>query len=311
MKKPLLFLIFNRLDTVQEVFEQIKIAKPPRLYISSDAAREHVAGEKEKVQAVRDYVMSNIDWECEVKTKFNEENMGCGKGISSALTWFFECEEDGIILEDDCVPTQSFFSFCEEMLDYYKDNKNIWMITGNNFINLENMQESYYFSKISHVWGWATWADRWENFKLDLTDYDKKNLRNISSNCNVRYYWNEILSKMKKHEIDTWDYPWLFAIIKNKGLCVIPKLNMVKNIGVCGAHFDQMNKLLFTKTYDIDNIIHPSKIKVDEKIMHRVYTEWFDVKDSPFIIKIKDGRRRYWGIFRKISIKFRKKKKDK
>ena len=161
MNKAVLLITFNRLDYIKEVFEQIKLAKPPRLYLFSDGARKNIEGENEKVQAVRNWVLSNINWNCDVKTKFLETNSGgCAYGIPTAVSWFFKNEQDGIILEDDCVPNQSFFRYCEELLDKYKDDKRIWHITGYGYYNDINAKETYYFAKIQHCWGWASWADR-------------------------------------------------------------------------------------------------------------------------------------------------------
>ncbi len=199
MKKAVLFITFNRLDYVKETFEQIRLAKPPRFYIASDGPRENVEGEAEKVQEIRDYILSNIDWDCEVKTRFLEKNTGgCAYGVSGAITWLFEHEDDGIILEDDCVPSQSFFTYCEEILDKYKDDKRIWHITGYAPVDDVNIKESYYFSKIQHCWGWASWADRWKFFTLDLKDYDRKNLKKFSENKDVQRYWSNILNMMQK-----------------------------------------------------------------------------------------------------------------
>ena len=117
LNTAVLFLVFNRLDTSKQVFQAISQAKPPRLYVAADGARVSKEGESEKVQAVRDYIMQNIDWKCEVKTLFRDENLGCKYAVSGAITWFFQNEEQGIILEDDCLPNQSFFWFCEELLE--------------------------------------------------------------------------------------------------------------------------------------------------------------------------------------------------
>ncbi|MDD3437175.1 MAG: hypothetical protein PHC64_08505 [Candidatus Gastranaerophilales bacterium] len=153
MKKAVLFLIFNRTDTTQKVFGQIRVAKPPRLYIASDGSREGRAGEKEAVEELRKWVLENIDWDCQVKTLFREQNLGCGKAVSSAITWFFNQEADGIILEDDCLPSQSFFNYCEELLDYYKEDKRIWHISGANLLRTTDLEESYYFSNFSIAGG--------------------------------------------------------------------------------------------------------------------------------------------------------------
>ena len=146
LKTAVLFLIFNRLDTTKQVFEEIRKAKPPRLYIAADGPRENKEGEKEKVGAVRKYVLENIDWNCEVKTLFRDKNLGCGKAVSQAITWFFENEEMGIILEDDCLPSQSFFWFCEKLLKKYNKEKRIMLITGTSYLfNEIERKEDYFF----------------------------------------------------------------------------------------------------------------------------------------------------------------------
>lgn len=163
-------------------------------------------GEEQIVDAVRKYVLDNIDWECEVKVRFNERNLGCGKSVVGAITWFFENEKDGIILEDDCLPDPSFFGYCEQMLDYYKDDKRVWSILGDNPLGYSNIKYPYYFSRYPHPWGWASWADRWSYYEFDMTDYDQSLIDHYSKNKYVREDLSEVLRAMKNHEIDTWDY---------------------------------------------------------------------------------------------------------
>lgn len=269
LQKAVLFIVFNRLDVVQKVFEQIKAAAPPRLYISSDGARENKPGEHEVVENVRKWVLENITWQCEVKTKFNSQNLGCGKGVSSAITWFFENEPDGIILEDDCVPNLSFFGFCEELLDYYKNDKRVWQISGSNLIEMPEYNASYYFSKIEACWGWASWADRWQHFTFDLKDYDKKHVKNISRNKDVQRYWRHILYQIKEGKNDhVWDTQWLFNIIASEGggFCVNPHKNLISNIGMTGTHYESAsdNPHLNKDTYSIGKIVHPEKVEFNE-----------------------------------------------
>lgn len=280
MKKAILFLIFNRLDTTQRVFEEIKKAKPPRLYLASDGAREDKGGEKEIVQKTRDFILNNINWDCEVKTLFRDKNLGCGKAVSSAISWFFENEEDGIILEDDCLPHSSFFNFCEELLDYYKDNKKIWHISGDQFVPNFDNGASYYFAKNMHCWGWASWRDRWIQYEFDLNDYGENNVNKFSENRNVQKYWIEIVNSLKKDEIDTWDYQWMFCIVKNDGLCVNPSKNLVSNIGFRedGTHTsDKDNPLANMPVYGIDEIIHPGEVKADQEAVDYIFKDHFGI----------------------------------
>ncbi|MCS7029805.1 MAG: nucleotide-diphospho-sugar transferase, partial [Bacteroidia bacterium] len=189
-----LFLVFKRLDTTKKVFEVIRKAKPPRLYIAADGPRDWVEGEAEKVKMVREYLMNNIDWDCEVKTLFRDKNLGCGRAVSEAITWFFEHEEMGIILEDDTVPSLSFFWFCEELLKKYKDDKRIGMISGNNFQDgIKRGDGDYYFSIYNHIWGWATWRDRWEGYDFELDSFkDDKFIEELFVNKKAIKYWKNI-----------------------------------------------------------------------------------------------------------------------
>ncbi len=287
MKKPVLLIVFNRPDTTKRVFEAIKKAKPPKLFISSDGARNERKGEVWLVNEVRNYVLSNIDWKCEVKTKFNETNLGCGKAIHEAISWFFNNVDDGIIIEDDCLPSASFFTYCEELLDYYRDNKNIWNIGGYNSINVKSLKESYYFTNIPICWGWATWADRWKQYKFDLTDYDENYIKSNIKNITYQSYWLNILKTMQEGKIDTWDYQWVFTILKNNGLCISPKMNLICNIGNLGVHYDGSNNpLLNTKTYNFDNIIHPKEIKLSKRILSDLYKIQYKLKDRFLYNKI-------------------------
>lgn len=294
MKKPILFLTFNRLDTTQRVFEEIKKAKPPRLYLASDGARENKAGEKEIVQKTRDFIMNNIDWDCEVKTLFRDKNLGCGPAVSGAITWFFEQEEDGIILEDDCLPHPSFFNFCEELLDYYKDNKKVWHISGDQFVPNFNNGASYYFAKNMHCWGWASWADRWSQYEFDLSGYGDYNIKKISEDKNVQNYWARVLDRVRKGEVNTWDYQWAFKIIEKDGLCINPSKNLISNIGFGdnSTHTsDKDNPMANMITYEIDNIIHPKEIKIDQKAVDYIFQDHFGIEfDEPV--------KNFWGIFR-------------
>lgn len=235
LKTPILFLIFNRLDATKEVFQAIRKAAPNKLYIASDGPRVNVPEDSLKVAAVREFVNSNIDWDCEVKTLFREKNLGCKLAVSGAINWFFDCEEQGIILEDDCLPSHSFFVFCEELLDKYKNNKEIAIISGNNF-NLEKIGEAdYYFSKIPQIWGWATWKRTWEIYDLDMSDYNefksKKMISKIWQSKKIQFYWLHIFNEVVRGKISTWDYQLTFSCFLNSKLSVCPNVNLVSNIG--------------------------------------------------------------------------------
>ncbi|HOK63602.1 MAG TPA: hypothetical protein PLE17_06900, partial [Soehngenia sp.] len=174
-------------------------------------------------------------WNCEVKTLFREKNLGCGKAVSQAITWFFENEEMGIILEDDCLPSQSFFWFCEELLERYKDDMRVGQISGFNYgYKNKDLKYDYFFSKYPMIWGWASWANRWKNYSLDLEDFDEIKALNF---FNLLFDKKElrkrlsVFNRVKNNEIDTWDYQWSFALYKNIQFTVIPKKNYILNLG--------------------------------------------------------------------------------
>jgi hypothetical protein len=275
---PILFLIFNRLDKTKQVFERIREASPSKLYIASDGSRDNREGEDEKVNAVREYVLKSIDWDCEVKTLFREKNLGCGKAVSQSITWFFQNEEMGIILEDDCVPSISFFSYCRELLEKYKDDTRIYHITGFNPLTYTKTPYSYYFARIQHCWGWATWRRAWNHYNFDiigLNDFISKNKINVIFNRSVdRHYWLDIFKRMENHEIDTWDYQWTYAIFYNKGICINPAKNLVTNIGF-GAEAthttDDDPYKNNQQRFEIEELKHPDKIKINVSIINKLF----------------------------------------
>lgn len=252
-----LFIVFNRLDCAREVFEQIKIVKPPRLYIASDAPRDNKLLELESVEKVRKYVLESIDWDCEIFTLFGSENLGPGKFISKALTWFFEHEEMGIILEEDCVPSQSFFWFSQEMLVRYKDDYRISMICGTNY-NSDIGREPYYFlSRNFTVWGWASyrrvWRScdqnmiKWKNGSIVADDFEHL----IQGSKSLYQYTFDLV----KYELmDTWDIALVFTCLSNYSLSITPSVNLVTNIGIVGAYSDKKSNVHFIKNYEMNNL---------------------------------------------------------
>jgi hypothetical protein len=237
LNTAVLFLVFNRLDTTRQVFEAIKLAKPPRLYIASDGARSSRDGEDAIVQSIRDYVLTHVNWDCEVKTLFREKNLGCKYAVSGAIDWFFEHEEMGVILEDDCLPDASFFQFCQELLELYRYDQRIGIISGDNFqFGNRRNDESYYFSKYVHIWGWASWRDRWAgHYDVAMTRWprirDEGWLLDIVGNPREADYWENIFGRVYRGEIDTWDYQWVFANFLGGRLNIMPNVNMISNIG--------------------------------------------------------------------------------
>ncbi|KMQ51544.1 hypothetical protein CHISP_1552 [Chitinispirillum alkaliphilum] len=280
LNTSVLFLVFNRLGTTKKVFEAIKKAQPPKLYLAADGPRNEKLGEYEMVQAVRDYLSNSIDWDCEVKTLFREKNLGCKHAVSDAINWFFDHEEMGIILEDDCLPSQSFFWFCENLLKKYKDDKRIGMVSGFNYgIEDWKFRYDYVFSKYPMIWGWATWKTRWKNYLEAYVDYDEIV---ATKQLTEMFGKNEASRRMKQFEnarsgiIDTWDYVWALSLYKNCQFTIIPKFNLIENVGfgLDATHTTGVSKFAKIKTSEISlPLIHPPYIVQDPDIYKIVFNK--------------------------------------
>jgi hypothetical protein len=232
---PVLFIIFNRQNETSKVFEQIRKAAPKKLFIAADGPRLSHSNDIDKCELTR-LACSNIDWDCEVFTKFENNNQGCKLAVSSAISWFFESVEAGIILEDDCFPSLSFFSFCRQMLNRYQFDLRVMQISGSNYLgNMYSPDDDYYFSALNDIWGWATWRRAWNEFDLNMPGYEKfkanggikKYLRDRDMSNWLTMYFDDA----KNPEASVWSSQWAYAVIKNNALTIVPSKNLVDNIG--------------------------------------------------------------------------------
>ncbi|GHT41540.1 hemolytic protein HlpA [Bacteroidia bacterium] len=238
MNTPILFLIFNREDTTQRVFEAIRRQKPKYLFVAADGPRADKAGEAERCQRVRDIIQ--VDWDCELKTLYRKENLGCKTAVSEAITWFFDQVEQGVILEDDCLPDPSFFPYCEELLERYKDDDRVGCINGNCFLpGVIHEDLSYDFCSVAHIWGWASWRRVWKNYDVKLPFWEvvrqDKNLRkSFFKYKQEEIYFSSFISDTLKEGkgINTWDVQYLYTLRIQNQLSVYPAVNLVTNIGV-------------------------------------------------------------------------------
>lgn len=245
MKTPVLLLIFNRPDLTKKVFNRIAEAKPEKLFLVADGPRE---GNKEDEKACAEVkkVVEKITWECEVYRNYSEKNLGCGIRVASGISWVFEHVDRAIILEDDCLPDPSFFPYCEELLERYKDDRRIMTISGRNlYKNYPGADYSYYFSMYPGTWGWATWRRAWENYDYHVSLWDQ--LRETDFPLGITKY--EDMAKYLRHHFEksyrgdppediktsdntyTWDYQWVFNCWVQHGLSIIPESNLISNIG--------------------------------------------------------------------------------
>lgn len=290
MNTPVLFLIFNRPDNTEMVFEEIRKIKPKYLFVAADGPRQDIAGEVELCDKTRK-IISNIDWDCQLKTLFRIENLGCGIAVSSALEWFFNHVEMGIILEDDCLPNQSFFNFCEVLLEKYKDDERISTIGGSNYQLLNENKYSYYYSVYSHIWGWATWRRTWKLYNYTISNYSKDILKKIFYTNKEIKYWDAIYCKMHGNYIpNTWDYQLQFINFQYNMLSIIPNINLVKNIGFYnGTHLvenipDYHYKIKFG---NIEKILSPETVKRDYKADLYFYENMLSLEVPSIALKIK------------------------
>jgi hypothetical protein len=286
---PILFLIFNRPDVTQTVFDAIRKVKPAYLYVAADGPRANRPDDLQLCKTTRS-IIDQIDWDCKVKTLFRIDNMGCGKAVSEAITWFFDHEEEGIILEDDCLPNESFFYLCGSLLEKYRNEDKVMHIGGSCFQDKTYLNKnSYYFSSYIHIWGWATWKRAW---KLYAYSIDPNANSNFFDSLKKRFpdkyefnFWKKSFEDMAKNAIDTWDIQWSYCIYKNNGLGITPKINLVSNIGF-GA--DATHTLVADpKTAalplgSIDTIRHPANIHISQRLDRNTFKKLFQFGNTKF-----------------------------
>lgn len=236
LKTPVLLLIFNRPAVTRKVFEVIRKARPEKLFISADGPRRDREGEFEKCEETRK-IATTVDWPCEVKTLFRQENAGCGRSVSEAISWFFQHVEEGIILEDDCMPSDTFFQFCAALLERYRTDNRIMAISGCNllFDRPSSGDDSYFFSNHNYIWGWATWKRAWQHYDFRLTLYEHLSdyFKSYYAVQDESDYMDYVLRKTyrQNNKISWWSYQWDFARKINSGLVIVPKKNMIINLG--------------------------------------------------------------------------------
>lgn len=236
VKNAVAILTFNRIHTTKKLLELMKIIKPSRLYVIIDAPRKNHDGEVEQVNAVKQLFENEIDWNCEVKKNYAEENMGTCMRQYTGFSWVFENEEQAIILEDDCIPNIDFFRFCDEMLEKYKNDERVMMVSGSNYLKKWDSGYSYHFSSMGGIWGWGTWRRAWEKYDVDIKAWGDLALRkNIHNKLGWEMYqhrkeaWDSLY--MNSSKAKTWDFQWWFARTINNGLTILPNVNLVSNIG--------------------------------------------------------------------------------
>ena len=231
-KAPVILIIYNRPDLTQKILTAISQYRPDRLYIIADGPKNK---EDNELCTQTRSIVEKIDWDCVIRKNYSKVNLGCGKRISSGISWAFESCDRAIILEDDCLPAPGFFDFCERLLDFYKFDERVGMISGNSFVDASNIEFSYYFSCFPHMWGWATWKRVWANFDLQIEKWPNvRDTKLIFDKTGSSYYaqrWMNIFDCVFTGQIDTWAYPFVLMFWLQNYLSIVPKENLVSNIG--------------------------------------------------------------------------------
>jgi len=239
MTRPAVLLVFfRRPELTRQVFEALRRDQPPRLYLAADGPRPGVAGERELCDQTR-AVVGAVDWPCEVKTFFRDENVGVRRGVSEAISWFFDHEEEGVIFEDDCVPGPEFLDFCAENLERYRHDSRVLQISGTNFQPGRRTAYGHFFSRYNHVWGWATWRRAWRLYRPELDRLDEflrlAHETAFWDSAKEQKYWRYIFGRLARGEVESWAYRWQYSVWAEGGLCVYPEASLVLNLGFGGA----------------------------------------------------------------------------
>lgn len=272
LETPVLFLVFNRPDVTAEVFAAIRKAQPKQLFVAADGPRLSREEEAGKCKEVRDLIINGVDWECEVKTLFREENLGCKMAVSGAITWFFENVEEGIILEDDCVPDLSFFTYCSLMLERYRNETKVMHVSANYYNKAKKQNSNYYYSHNLEIWGWATWRRAWQLYDVNMGTFDPiKNEQIFQKRYKKeaeRKYWLNYFKMAFENKIDTWDYQWVYCVAINGGMATTPYVNLVSNLGfrADATHTTGFDvRFSDVKAQRIDSFVAPAHLEVNHQ----------------------------------------------
>jgi hypothetical protein len=294
MKTPVILIIFNRPNATAKVFAEIAKARPKKLLVISDGPRIDHPRDKEKCQQAR-RIIEKVDWPCEVLTNYSDKNLGCKMRVATGLDWAFEIVQEAIILEDDCIPHPTFFRFCEELLERYRNNEKVALICGSNlFFSKEKNPYSYYFSVFPQAWGWATWRRFWVDYDVNIKKWpglrDSNWLENILGDRGVFHnYWKNVFDRTYQQKTGTWDYQLVFTAWIKKAFAIIPSKNLVSNIGFgqnSGTHIKSYHKFSDIKASAMQfPLLHPSDIFQDKKADKFVALFSFTYF-RPFIVKV-------------------------
>ncbi len=270
LRTPVAMMVFSRPETTRRVFEVVRAARPERLLVVADGPRAARPADVERCATVR-AIFDAVDWPCVVEREFAAENLGCRRRMASGLDWVFSRCEEAIVLEDDCLPDPSFFPYCEELLERYRDDRRVMAVGGVNFQDgARRGDASYYFSRFVHVWGWATWRRAWQRYDAGMSTWPARRaeryLETFLGSPEAAQYWRGLLDRTYAGEIDTWDYQWLYAVWQECGVVATPNVNLVSNIGAGpeATNTQATNRFFDLPTRPIElPLRHPARVAPD------------------------------------------------
>lgn len=257
VETPVLYITFARPEYASQSFAAIKAAKPKKLYFYSNKARDEKPDEVKRNIEVRSFI-KEIDWDCEVKTWFRYKYVDVYTSLWGAIDWLFDNEEKGIVIEEDVVASLAFFDYVDQLINKYRNDKNVWMISGNNSTPKYNPDElSYWGSRYIHIFGWASWADRWHKIDKKMIDWPK-----FRRSYEFRIYWDSVVAaRIQRSYYDRvynnystynpWDFIFSYNMVMNKSYCILPQYNLVADVGVTGVHHNQMVKSVYQISDDL------------------------------------------------------------
>lgn len=294
VNSPILFLVYNRPILTARVFEEIRRAKPRQLFVAFDGPKAFNSQDKDKCARVRQVVEAGIDWDCEFKFLIHESNLGCFEAVKSALDWFFNQVEQGIILEDDTLPSKTFFQYCDELLHRFVNDSSIWSISGFNFgLPMKEKQGSIFRYRFMNMWGWATWRRTYNKVNYNLEGWKKAKDKRFYTSLVVQnnffdtdlswfQYWTNMFYLVAMNKLNTWDFQWIYCQQLDKGYTIYPATNLISNLGFDkdATHTKNPDNILATLTAGEHSVFHPADSKFvcidkdDDKYIKKTWTNY-------------------------------------
>jgi len=288
LQVPVLIIIYKRAETTAKVLEALSIVQPTHIYVAANAPNPDNTSDPAKVAEVRS-LFDHISWPCTVTRLFRTEHLSAKNSISSAISWFFQEVEEGIILEDDCEVNESFFRLAADCLDKYRNDESIFQINASNFqFGNARGDADYYFSRYNHIWGWASWRRAWQHFKLNPADLQKEavfaGIDKTFIRPQDRSYWRAMYRYAMSGRIDTWDYQWMFSFWSAGGIAITPNQNLVSNLGFGADATNSIStddRVSNLPKHELHNpIIHPISKEVNNEADDFTSDEFFGISKS-------------------------------